>query len=250
MLISSIESILHDSISNALPNSLPNALPNSLPNSLPNALPNALPNSLPIPYQIPYRILHQTFDQTLYRNDLARFLDHRKERSNQIFIFQHDASSTKFSRRWSWNIKRREQKTEASIFLIALLDYSNYRSQSTRWFDCAIYRSCRTLLILKLGASDRAYVKVQSQVHIHYDLHVVHWWSRREQECCDLQKLTGQLVWAVTKVNANQPILLRVALYAAQSAKANPKGLSDAGTSENWGDINEPIWGCLYNQYE
>jgi len=101
---------------------------------------------------------------------------------------------------WSWNIKQQEQKTEASIFLIALLDCSNYRLQSTRWFDCAIYWSCRTLLILKLDASDKAYVKVQSQVHIHYDLHVVHWWSRHEQECCDLQKLTSQLVWAVTKI--------------------------------------------------
>jgi len=86
--------------------------------------------------------------------------------------------------------------------LIALLDYSNYHSQSIQWFDCAIYWSCRTLLILKLDASDRAYVKVQSQVHIHYNLHVVHWWSRHKQECCDLQKLTRQVVRAVIKLTS------------------------------------------------
>ena len=91
-------------------------------------------------------------------------------------------------------------KIEASIFLIALFNYLNYHMQSTWWCDYATYWFHRILLILKLDASDRAYVKVLSQVHIHYDLHVVHWWSRRKQECCDLQKLTRQVVRAVIKL--------------------------------------------------
>jgi hypothetical protein len=84
-------------------------------------------------YQIPYQIPYRTLYQTLYRNDLARFLDHQKERSIQIFTFQHDASSAKFSRRYNHGISSDEgKKTEASIFLIALLEYSDYRTQSTR----------------------------------------------------------------------------------------------------------------------
>ncbi len=101
---------------------------------------------------------------------------------------------------WSWNIWWREQKIEASIFLITLFNYSNYRTQLTQWCNNVTYWSRRILLILKLDASDRAYVKVLLQVHIHYDLHVVHWWSRRKQECCDLQKLTRQVVQAVIKL--------------------------------------------------
>ncbi len=101
---------------------------------------------------------------------------------------------------WSWNIWQQEQKIKASIFLIALFNYLNYCTQLTQWCNDATYQSYRILLKLKLNTSDRAYVKVLSQVHIHYDLHVVHWWSRRKQECCDLQKLTRQVVRAVTKL--------------------------------------------------
>ncbi len=121
--------------------------------------------------------------------------------SHDIDIEYSDGSESRYENStWRSVYWRQEQKIEASIFLITLFDYSNYCMQSTRWCDDATYWSCRILLILKLDASDRAYVKVLSQVHIHYDLHVVHWWSRRKQECCDLQKLTRQVVRAVIKL--------------------------------------------------
>ncbi len=158
---------------------------------------------------------------------------------------------------WSWNIWWQEQKIEASIFLIALFDYSNYCTQSTRWCNDATYRSCRILLILKLDASDRAYVKVLSQVHIHCDLHVVHWWSRRKQECCDLQKLTRQVVRAViklTQINLSYrglhsdvpPVCCEVSRALTRRGLARAlirRGLATLArlrteaTSENWGNI-------------
>ena len=76
-------------------------------------------------YQILYQILYRTFYQTFYRNDLTRFLDHQKERSNQIFIFQHDASSTKFSRRYDHEISSDENKKSK-------LAYSWSRCSTTR----------------------------------------------------------------------------------------------------------------------
>ncbi len=67
-------------------------------------------------------------------------------------------------------------------------------------------------------------MKVLSQVHIHYNLHIVHWWSRREQECYDLQKLTGKVVRAVIKINANLTILQGFALRrAARTLRSQPR---------------------------
>ncbi len=67
-------------------------------------------------------------------------------------------------------------------------------------------------------------MKVLSQVHIHYNLHVVHWWSRREQECYDLQKLTGKVVRAVIKINADLTILQGFALRrAARTLRSQPR---------------------------
>ncbi len=55
------------------------------------------------------------------------------------------------------------------------------------------------------------------------------------------------------KVNVNQPILLRVALRRAarmlrSQQGANPKGLSDVGTSENWGKRMVASRHCLVRQ--
>ncbi len=72
-----------------------------------------------------YQILYQTFYQTLYQNDLARFLDHQKEHLNQIFITQHDTSSTKFS--WWYDHEISDDKSKKSK-----LAYSWSRCSTTR----------------------------------------------------------------------------------------------------------------------
>ncbi len=40
--------------------------------------------------------------------------------------------------------------------------------------NCAVNRLCDVAMMFKLDGSDRAYVKVAPQVHIRYNLHVVH----------------------------------------------------------------------------
>ncbi len=67
--------------------------------------------------------------------DLARFLDHQKERSNQIFITQHNTSSTKFSWWYDHEISDNESKKSK-------LAYSWSRCSTTRiiarsWFNDA-----------------------------------------------------------------------------------------------------------------
>ncbi len=181
-LLSSLLSFLSSFLSNFRSNTLSNTLSNSLSNALSNFLSNSLSNFLLKQLSALSRSSKRTFESNFHLSTRCKF--------NWVQ-----------SMIWSWNIKRQEQKTEASIFLIALFDYSNYHTQLTRWCDDATYWFRRILLILKLSAlTDKAYVKVLSQVHIHYDLHVVHWWSRRKQECCDLQKLTRQVVWTVIKL--------------------------------------------------